>query len=87
MSPSRATRRHAIHIVGVGDNRIGTVQSMALTVNAFQVPSNRGAETSPSAPDLASIKLIDYYFGLYVSSAERRRLLQKWDEEVSVLPQ
>ncbi len=25
LSPSRATRRHAIHIVGVGDNRIGTV--------------------------------------------------------------
>jgi len=63
------------------------VQSLALTVNAFQVPSNKGAETSPSAPDLASIKLIDYDFKLYGSSAERKRLLKKWDEEVSVLPQ
>jgi iron(III) transport system substrate-binding protein len=63
------------------------VQSMALQVNAFQVPSNKGAETSPSAPDLASIKLIDYNFKLYGSSAERKRLLKKWDEEVSVLPQ
>ncbi len=63
------------------------VQSMALQVNAFQVPSNKGAETSPSAPDLASIKLIDYDFKLYGSSAERRRLLKKWDEDVSVLPQ
>ena len=63
------------------------VQSMALTVNAFQVPSNMGAENSPSAPDLASIKLIDYDFALYGSSAERKRLLKKWDEEVSVLPQ
>ncbi len=63
------------------------VQSMALEVKAFQVPSNKGAETSPSAPDLASIKLIDYDFALYGSSAERKRLLQKWDEEVSVLPQ
>jgi iron(III) transport system substrate-binding protein len=63
------------------------VQSMALQVNAFQVPSNKGAETSPSAPDLASIKLIDYDFKLYGSSAERKRLLKKWDDEVSVLPQ
>lgn len=63
------------------------VQSLALTVNAFQVPSNKGAETSPSAPDLASIKLIDYDFVKYGSSAERKRLLQKWDEDVSVLPQ
>jgi iron(III) transport system substrate-binding protein len=63
------------------------VQSMALQVNAFQVPSNKGAETSPSAPDLASIKLIDYNFKLYGSSAERKRLLKKWDDEVSVLPQ
>lgn len=63
------------------------VQSLALNVNAFQVPSNKGAETSPSAPDLASIKLIDYDFVLYGSSAERKRLLKKWDEDVSVLPQ
>jgi iron(III) transport system substrate-binding protein len=63
------------------------VQSLAMTVKAFQVPSNKGAKTSPSAPDLASIKLIDYNFKLYGSSAERKRLLKKWDDEVSVLPQ
>lgn len=62
-------------------------QSLALQVNAFQVPSNKGSETSPSAPDLASIKLIDYDFSKYGSSAERKRLLKKWDDDVSVLPQ
>ena len=62
-------------------------QTLALQVNAFQVPSNKGAETSPSAPDLASIKLIDYDFGKYGSSAERKRLLKKWDDDVSVLSQ
>lgn len=62
-------------------------QNLALQVNAFQVPSNVAAETSPSAPDLSSIKLIDYDFKLYGSSDERKRLLQKWDEEVSTLPQ
>jgi iron(III) transport system substrate-binding protein len=63
------------------------VQSMALQVNAFQVPSNKGAKTSPKAPDLSSIKLIDYDFKTYGSSDERKRLLKKWDDEVSTLPQ
>jgi len=62
-------------------------QNLALQVKAFQVPSNNGAETSPSAPDLSSIKLIDYDFKKYGSSDERKRLLQKWDEDVSTLPQ
>ncbi|MCB1429419.1 MAG: ABC transporter substrate-binding protein [Nitratireductor sp.] len=62
-------------------------QSLALDVKAYQVPSNKGAKTSPSAPDLSSIKLIDYDFKKYGSSDERKRLLQKWDDEVSTLPQ
>ncbi|MCE2523015.1 MAG: ABC transporter substrate-binding protein [Rhodobacteraceae bacterium] len=62
-------------------------QNLALQVNAFQVPSNSNAETSSSAPDMSMIKLIDYDFAKYGSSAERKRLLQKWDEEVSTLPQ
>ena len=33
-------------------------------------------------PDLSSIKLIDYDFKKYGSSAERKRLLKKWDDEV-----
>ncbi len=62
-------------------------QTLALDVKAYQVPSNKGAKTSPSAPDLSSIKLIDYDFKKYGSSAERKRLLKKWDDEVSTLPQ
>ena len=63
------------------------VQSRALEVNAFQVMSNKEAESSPLAPDLESIKLIDYDFAKYGSSDERTRLLKKWDDEVSVLAQ
>ena len=62
-------------------------QNLALQVNAFQVPSNTGAQTSESAPDMSQIKLIDYDFKKYGSSDERKRLLQKWDEDVSTLPQ
>ena len=61
-------------------------QSRALEVNAFQVPSNIGAKVSPKAPKLEDIKLIKYDFVKYGSSAERKRLLKKWDNEVKSLP-
>ncbi|MGQ7847545.1 ABC transporter substrate-binding protein [Granulosicoccus sp. 3-233] len=63
------------------------VQSRSLEVKAFQVMSNKAAESSPLAPDLDSLTLIDYDFSKYGSSDERKRLLKKWDDEVSVLPQ
>ena len=63
------------------------VQSRSLEVKAYQVMSNKGAESSPKAPDLSTIKLIDYDFKKYGSSDERKRLLKKWDDEVKVLPQ
>jgi iron(III) transport system substrate-binding protein len=62
-------------------------QNLALQVNAFQVMSNRGAQSSDKAPDMDAIKLIDYDFKTYGSSDERKRLLQKWDNDVSTLPQ
>lgn len=63
------------------------VQSRSLEVKAFQVMSNKGATSSPKAPDLSTIKLIDYDFKKYGASDERKRLLKKWDDEVKVLPQ
>ncbi len=63
------------------------VQSRSLEVNAFQVMSNKGATSSPQAPDLEKLTLIDYDFAKYGSKAERTRLLKKWDDEVSTLPQ
>ena len=60
-------------------------QSKAQEVKSFQVPSNKAAKTSPKAPDLTKIKLIDYNFVKYGSSAERRRLLKKWDDEIGSL--
>jgi iron(III) transport system substrate-binding protein len=53
---------------------------------SYQVPSNKGASVPPQAPKLTEVKLINYDFVKYGSSAERKRLLTKWDEEVSKLP-
>jgi iron(III) transport system substrate-binding protein len=63
------------------------VQSKAKEANSYQLPSNKSATQSELAPDLSTIKLIEYDFEKYGSSEERKRLLQKWDEEVSTLPQ
>lgn len=63
------------------------MQSKAQEVNSFQLPSNKSATQSDKAPDLSTIKLIDYDFKKYGSSDERKRLLEKWDTEVSTLPQ
>jgi iron(III) transport system substrate-binding protein len=53
---------------------------------SYQVPSNKSAPIPPQAPKLGDIKLINYDFAKYGSSAERTRLLKKWDDEVSKLP-
>ena len=54
--------------------------------HAFQIPSNKNARVPPQAPRLDQTKVIDYDFAKYGSSAERKRLLSKWDKEVKALP-
>ena len=61
-------------------------QAMGAQANAFQMPSNKSTPVPPQAPKLSEIKLIDFDFVKYGSSAERRRLLSKWDREVKNLP-
>jgi iron(III) transport system substrate-binding protein len=61
-------------------------QALGARSKQFQTPSNRGAEIPKEAPKLGDIKLIEYDFKKYGSSAERRRLLDKWDKEVNALP-
>jgi iron(III) transport system substrate-binding protein len=61
-------------------------QALGARSKQFQTPSNRSAEIPKEAPRLGDIKLIEYDFKKYGSSAERRRLLDKWDKEVNALP-
>ncbi len=63
------------------------VQSRAVEAKSYQVPSNKNAKISPLSPDLSQIKLIDYDFKKFGSAEERKRLLKKWDDDVSTLPQ
>ena len=62
------------------------IQVLAANAKSYQVPSNKSAFAPPQAPKLSDVKLINYDFKKYGSSAERTRLLAKWDKEVKVLP-
>jgi iron(III) transport system substrate-binding protein len=61
-------------------------QGLGARSKQFQTPSNHSAEIPKEAPRLSDIKLIDYDFKKYGSSAERRRLLDRWEKEVNSLP-
>ena len=58
-------------------------QALGAQNKQFQLPSkNVNAPVSPLAPKLTEVKLIDYDFARYGASAERKRLLERWDREV-----
>ena len=57
-------------------------QKIAASNGSFQMPSNSATPVPPEAPDVSQIKLIDYDFEKYGSSAERGRLLSRWTREV-----
>ena len=52
----------------------------------LQMPSAKAAPLPPGAPDLTKMKLVNYDFVKYGQAAERRRLLQRWDQEIGSIP-
>jgi iron(III) transport system substrate-binding protein len=61
-------------------------QKLGAETKQFQLPSNRNAPIPEGAPRFENIKLIEYDFAKYGQSAERRRLIERWDREVNALP-
>jgi iron(III) transport system substrate-binding protein len=57
-------------------------QALGAQAKQYQLPSNAATPVSPLSPKMADIKLINYDFAKYGSSAERKRLLERWDREV-----
>jgi iron(III) transport system substrate-binding protein len=58
-------------------------QKLGQESKQFQLPSNVNTPVSPLSPKPSEIKLIDYNFAKYGASAERKRLLERWDREVA----
>jgi iron(III) transport system substrate-binding protein len=61
-------------------------QEMAAAAKQFQLPSHKGARVDPRVPDFKKIKFINYDYAKYGASAERRRLIARWEKEVNSLP-
>ena len=64
----------------------GAAQEMGAAAKQFQLPSNKAAKVDPRVPDFKKIKFINYDYAKYGASAERRRLISKWEKEVNSLP-
>ena len=63
-----------------------SAQEMGAAAKQFQLPSNKAAKVDPRVPDFKKIKFINYDYAKYGASAERRRLIAKWEKDVNSLP-
>lgn len=61
-------------------------QEMAAAAKQFQLPSNKAAKVDANVPDFKKIKFIKYDYAKYGASAERRRLIARWERDVNSLP-
>ena len=61
-------------------------QNVAITVNKFQIPSNKNAQTHPMAPKASEVKLIKLDLDKYGSKEGREYLLSRWENEVFKAP-
>ena len=65
-----------------------TPEAQALTAKAghLHLPANRKAPPPPGAPDLSQARLVPQDLARFGRSAERNRLLTRWDDEIGRLP-
>ena len=63
-----------------------SAQEMGAAAKQFQLPSNKAAKVDPRVPDFKKIKFIPYDYAKYGSTAERKRLIAKWEKDVNALP-
>ncbi len=61
-------------------------QQFGAAARQFQLPSNKATPIDPRVPDFKKIKFIDYDYAKYGASAERKRLIAKWEKDVNSLP-
>lgn len=61
-------------------------QQFGVAARQFQLSSNTFTPIDPRMPDFKKIKLINDDYARYGASAERRRLIGKWEKEVNSLP-
>ena len=60
-------------------------QQFGLAAKQFQLPSNTQVPKDPRMTDPSKIKLINYDYAKYGASAERRRLIARWEKKSRTL--
>jgi iron(III) transport system substrate-binding protein len=63
-----------------------SAQEMGAAAKQFQLPSHKAAKVDPRVPDFKAIRFISYDYAKYGASAERRRLIARWEKDVNALP-
>jgi len=61
-------------------------QQFGAATRQYQLPSNKATPVDPNVPDFKKIKLIAYDYAKYGASAERKRLIARWEKDVNSLP-
>ena len=61
-------------------------QQFGAAAKQFQLPSNKATPIDPRVPDFKKIRFINYDYAKYGASAERKRLIAKWEKDVNALP-
>ncbi len=61
-------------------------QAIGGRANSLQVPANKTFKADPRIPPIDNVRLIKYDFEKYGKAAERKRLLERWRNEVESLP-
>jgi iron(III) transport system substrate-binding protein len=61
-------------------------QAIGAKANSLQNPANKTFKQDPKIPTMDGVKLVNYDFKKYGSSAERKRIIEKWEKEVNSLP-
>jgi iron(III) transport system substrate-binding protein len=63
-----------------------TGQAIGAKANSLQNPANKTFKQDAKIPTMDGVKLINYDFRKYGASAERKRILERWEKEVNSLP-
>jgi iron(III) transport system substrate-binding protein len=61
-------------------------QTFGAATRQYQLPSNKATPVDPNVPDFKKIRMINYDYAKYGASAERKRLIARWERDVNSLP-
>ncbi len=61
-------------------------QQFGAASRQYQLPANKATAVDTRVPDFKKIKFVEYDYAKYGASAERRRLIARWEKEINSLP-